>query len=239
MSIIQITDLHIPNIGEDTHGIDVRKNFSTLISHINTQEFEYLIITGDIAFRSGSREIYTFVKDCITSINKPIYCIPGNHDERELLKKFFPSHIPGKNCYYTVEIDNKTSIFLDTADASIDKEQLLWLKKTLATVEQAYIFMHHPPVKTGIVYMDNNHAFNYSKELIDMLQSHPYPVHIFCGHYHSSQEYTEGNIHIHICPSAYFQVHPTHTHFSVGSTNFGYNMISLTPHVTTKTMWML
>ena len=67
----------------------------------------------------------------------------------------------------------------------LDERQLGWLDSELSAVEgDAFLFMHHPPVKTGINGMDRIPLMN-PDDLGAVLAKHPGKVrHLFFGHMH-------------------------------------------------------
>ncbi|MEO6038682.1 MAG: hypothetical protein ABIQ93_09735, partial [Saprospiraceae bacterium] len=69
-------------------------------------------------------------------------------------------------------------------------------------------FMHHPPVLVGMPFMDTNWPFRRSEDLMKVLNRHPEPVYVFCGHCHTERVIHVGNVHVHITPSLYFQLSP-------------------------------
>ena len=61
MRILQITDLHIGGVHEDTFGVDVRKNFDTILEKARKSAPDLIVITGDLCFETGNKEIYYWI----------------------------------------------------------------------------------------------------------------------------------------------------------------------------------
>jgi hypothetical protein len=60
ITIIQLTDLHIPEKNNTAEGIDSRLNFVKILNKIREFKIDYLIITGDICYSYREIEIYIF-----------------------------------------------------------------------------------------------------------------------------------------------------------------------------------
>src|SRR5690606_16972493 len=136
-------------------------------------------------------------------------------------------------------IQNTDFIFLDTSQNIVDTQQLLWLTSALATLQNATIFMHHPPCYSGVEYMDSKHALQNQTELLNILYAHPYSISIFCGHYHIAKELITKNIHVYICPSTYYQINPVGLQFSIGSKTIGFRIINIhNETIQTEVVWL-
>ncbi len=63
MRIIQLTDLHIAEIGETTIlNIDVRAKFKSVLAEAKRLAPDLLVVTGDLCYQSGEKSIYQWVK---------------------------------------------------------------------------------------------------------------------------------------------------------------------------------
>ncbi|MFO7869160.1 MAG: metallophosphoesterase [Bacteroidales bacterium] len=227
MNIIQISDLHIPEEHEFTHNISIRENFNTLLSHIAAYTYDMIVITGDLAYSTGSESIYSYIYSYLKNISAKTCIIAGNHDDKKLLYNTFTYAIPDKKLYYSLTKNNHSFIFLDTSQGYIDKQQLLWLKQTLQTLQNVIIFMHHPPIKSNVEYMDTKYPLQHTAELHKILYAHPYTINVYCGHYHTGKSITSQNLSIHICPSIFYQIDTQSSHFNIEHTNIGFRYITL------------
>jgi len=239
MRIIQISDIHIPHEFEVTHDIPIRENLARIFTKINSYNYDAIVITGDLAYKKGSRAIYEHIQKKLSTIHKPIFLIPGNHDSVSLLKKTFPDNFSEHQSYYSKYILNTNFIFLDTSQNIVDTQQLLWLKAELETRKNAIIFMHHPPCYAGVEYMDSKHALQNQTEVLNILYAQPNPISIFCGHYHVAKEIITKNLHVYICPSTYYQINPVGLQFSIGSKSIGFRIINiLNETIQTEVVWL-
>jgi 3',5'-cyclic AMP phosphodiesterase CpdA len=82
-----------------------------------------------------------------------------------------------------------------------------WLEMTLAAAPHrpTLIFMHHPPIMTGIPYMDEIAlAADDAAKLAALVARHPRIERISCGHVHRAVQARWGGTAVGICPSTAF-----------------------------------
>src|SRR5690606_4290824 len=94
----------------------------------------------------------------------PVYLMPGNHDERQQLRKSFPEYSylgEEGTIHYGVDIGELRLLALDTvvpgaSEGQLDDGQLAWLATELEKNQHrpVVIAMHHPPFDTLIGHMD-------------------------------------------------------------------------------------
>ena len=111
--------------------------------------------------------------------------IPGNHDRRALVRETFPDPTYGMadSALNTVRRIGGLDIFLidstvtGAAHGELDAPTLTWLDGTLgaSTTRPAFLFLHHPPFDTGIVYTDAARLRN-ADALAAVLRRHPRAV---------------------------------------------------------------
>ena len=120
-----------------------------------------VLVTGDLADHGSDGE-YEQVRELLAPLRAPIFALPGNHDDRETLRRHFG--LPGTGAEpvrYSVDLGPLRWVLLDTTlpgedPGVLDGEQLAWLGGVLdASSEQpTLIAMHHPPLRTGIPAWD-------------------------------------------------------------------------------------
>ena len=161
MRLLQITDLHLGQEGEYTYGIDVRKNFLSILEHIKEREPDHLIISGDLCYLNGERPTYEWIKPLLEETGIPFSIISGNHDDPASLAEVFGLNgaLHNGELYYEQKIGAQKCLFLDTTTGLISDHQMDWLNDQLSLCNgRAIVFMHHPPVLMGVPFMDENHS---------------------------------------------------------------------------------
>lgn len=228
LKIGQITDLHI---GEDeslVQGIDVRSNFLAAYNSESMKDLDLLVLSGDLANENAEPGAYSYISEILKDSKVPVCVIPGNHDNVEVMEKFFD--LKGKvhdgKCYYRFEMDSRSVFFLDSANGTVSSEQLSWLEKEAAKVDgEVLLFVHHPPCHCDHKFMD----LRYSMKNIDEVQATLSKIknlkHIFVGHYHFESTVEIENQTVHVTPSTQMQIDPNKSVFCLSSAAPGWRVI--------------
>ena len=124
----------------------------------------------------------------------PVYMLPGNHDDRDQLRRSFPEHRylgTADFVQYSVRIGELTLVALDTSappnsHGILCKKRLEWLEKTLAAHRGGPLLlaMHHPPFQTLIGHMDRIGLLAGAEELEAIVARYPNVERVICGHLH-------------------------------------------------------
>ncbi len=226
MRILQLTDLHIGEEGEETYGVDVRSNFLKIIDFAKTLHPDRIVLTGDLCFRSGNTDIYFWIKYLLDQLAVPFDVIAGNHDDPAQLAKVFGtlSDLHQGELYFARNFGESPALFLDTTVGKLSDQQLAWLQQQLEGIQQdVLLFLHHPPLIAQVPYMDKRHALKpeSQKALQDIFFSFSWQIRAFCGHYHVEKTVTAKNVAVHITPSCFFQIDPVAETFRIDHHRIG------------------
>jgi 3',5'-cyclic-AMP phosphodiesterase len=230
MRIIQLTDLHVGRESDDTFGVDVRKNLNDLLRAVHQLQPDHLVISGDLCYDVGDVEIYQWIKKRLDLLDIPYSLIAGNHDDTTLMASVFglEDMLIGNTLFYKRIFEGQTFLFLDSAAGVVSEEQLDWLDKELRThQEQIFIFMHHPPLRSGVPHMDNNYSLQNQEEVQRLFFDFPGQVYVFCGHCHVEKTLQKKNMLVQITPSNYFQIAQQQEDFAIDHYRIGLRLITL------------
>lgn len=231
MKLIQITDLHIGQLHENTHGVDVRQNFLNVLEKVKADAPDHLIISGDLCLDEPHQVIYQWIKKQLDELTIPYSLLVGNHDDALLMADIFDIRgllLNEETLDYNIHHDHQSFIVLDTGKGRLSPQQLANLKKELAlTNGPAIIFMHHPPFLGKVAVMDKKYALKDSTTLHTILFNHPHPITIFTGHYHVEKTIQQQNVTVHITPSTYVQIDQTESDFKVDHHRVAWRAIEL------------
>ena len=81
--VLQISDCHLfADPEKDLLGVNTSESFKSTIQAIKEQNFEYdfIAFTGDIS-QDYSATSYQHFASIISVLNKPVFFLPGNHDD--------------------------------------------------------------------------------------------------------------------------------------------------------------
>lgn len=219
--IAQLSDLHI---GTGPGFLDGRMNTETAlhraVAHVGSlnPRPDLVLLTGDLAER-GSVGEYAVVRDALSPLCMPVYAIPGNHDDSAVamaaLPAFMPvqSDAPSGTCCYHVQHGGLHLIGLDTVVAgrshgALEGSQIEWLGDALHRCggEPVLIFMHHPPLPTGIEAMDACSLMTGADALAALVRRHGAVQGVLCGHLHRPVQMLFGGAPLHVAPSVAHQI---------------------------------
>lgn len=242
MRVIQITDLHVGQEGEDTYFVDVRENFRQIIAAVQERRPDYLVLSGDLCYDQGDEEIYAWIKAWVDQLGIPYEVIPGNHDDAQLMIKAFAKEADAKpdGLYFSRNWDGHAFLFMDTSTSKVQADQLNWLKNQLQQVDgDVVLFIHHPPLLAGTPFMDNNHPLEDRDPLLEILFDHPGNISVYCGHYHVDRTVRKKNLVVHLTPSCFFQIDSNAEDFKVDHYRIAFREISLQTGLTTSSVHYL
>lgn len=208
--ITLLSDIHV-NPGNHREAM-----LKEVIDDINNNETELVILSGDLT-DEGSDEQLRNVKSILDNIKKPLFVIPGNHENnwsQSACKTFFD--IWGNDRFVT-ETDNLIIVgincgpYMKMGDGHVKHEDLLWLDKTLSQ-----------RVKNGkkvlsICHYALNADLDSYREYVDILKKYPVVAHLN-GHYHHYKKYRVENIEVMHCRSMEMGKEP----------NYGYSIVDIT-----------
>lgn len=185
------------------------------VEDINNNETELVILSGDLT-DEGSDEQLRNVKAILDNIKKPLFVIPGNHENnwsQSACKTFFD--IWGNDRFVT-ETDNLVIIgincgpYMKMGDGHVKHEDLVWLDETLAQRvkdgKKVLSICHYAP----------NPDLDSYREYVDILKKYPVVAHLN-GHYHQYKKYRVENIEVMHCRSLEMGKNP----------NFGYSIVDI------------
>ena len=196
MLIAQISDTHISRKGTKTYGfVPMSENLIQCVDSINQliPQPDVVLVTGDIT-SSGQAEEFNYAYNLLNRLEIPYYVIPGNHDNRNLLRSIFgedkcPATSNGK-IDYVIENGKLRLIALDSTfsgnpGGEITEAQAQWLDARLKEKQSqpTLIFMHLPPVNCGVLETDVD-GFIGKEHLGEVINRHTNVEKIICGHIH-------------------------------------------------------
>ncbi|MEZ6126310.1 MAG: metallophosphoesterase [Planctomycetaceae bacterium] len=241
--ILQLTDLHVfAEPGTCLKGIPTRESLQEVVRWIREHEgrFDHVIITGDHT-HDERPESYQAVRDILSPWLDQLWQVPGNHDDREVLRSVFTAVNHGQDSptqsrpdafiQFRFQTGNWLCIGLDThlpgeVSGLIREEQVTQLKSDLqnSPATRVALFFHHPPVDVNSVWMDLIGLAG--RELLqNVVQEDPRIRLICCGHVHHELETTLHQTLVVTTPSTGIQFDPQGTHPTFAAAAPGYRII--------------
>lgn len=203
-----LSDIHV------TPGNANETQLRNAVAEINACDADAVLLTGDLT-NEGSDEQLRNVKRILDGITKPLYVIPGNHENnwsQSACKTFNDLWGSDRFVFQTGQllvVGLNCGPFMKMGDGHIKQEDLLWLDRTLAD-----------RVKPGMKVLSVNHypllddLDNYL-DYVAILKKYPVITHQ-CGHYHRWKQYETAGI-------SGLMVRA----LDMGSGNYGYTLLNV------------
>lgn len=235
MRVLHLTD---PHLFADRHGaLRGAVTYDTLqsvLAHYRQSAFaaDLVALTGDIV-QDDSAEAYVHCRDLVTALGLPVFCVPGNHDVRRLMRDMLPN--PPFSYCDSLETGNWLLVGIDSCSAGraggkIAERELRRMEETIAAsnAEHVMVCLHHPPVPMHSKWLDSVGLDNAGEFLARAASAGRVRVAIF-GHVHQHYDAVHEGIRLIATPSTCRQFLPHADEFAVDDRPPAYRCIELRP----------
>jgi 3',5'-cyclic AMP phosphodiesterase CpdA len=189
--VIQISDLHL---GAAWPAGDPVRALATAVEAVNRfpARPEAVLVTGDLS-DVGAPEAYELARETLSRLEAPFHVLPGNHDDRALLRGCFDLAGEGAEpVQYSLDLGSLRVVALDTVvpgsdGGSLDGGRLAWLESELGRepAQPTLIAMHHPPLETAVRVWDEIALAAADRDALEqLLATSPQVVGLVAGHLH-------------------------------------------------------
>jgi len=219
LRVLHLTDPHLFADPEGSlRGTATYASLQAVLAHYHTADWQadMVLVTGDL-IQDDSAAAYDNFRALLGSLDLPVYCLPGNHDVRAIMRTalatppFYYCAAVEHGDWLIVSIDSCVS---DQAGGSVSHAELARLDDAIAASNAANVMvcLHHPPVPMGSKWLDTVGLDNGDEFLDRIARSGKVRLTIF-GHVHQNYEGEHAGIRIIATPS-------TCSQFVVGSDEF-------------------
>ena len=233
LAVLQLTDSHfLAEAHQEMLGINTEKYFLSVLRQAfeHGQQYDLIIFSGDLA-QDPCPESYQRLREHLNRYNVPVLCLPGNHDDFELMQALLNTDLI--SCAKQRLFDHWQIICLNSQVPNepggyLANSELAFLEKSLQDYPQhhALIAVHHNCTPTHSDWMDTMMISN-SAALLALLKNYPQAKVIITGHIHQELAQQVHHLHIFGTPSTCFQFTPTSRDFSISKTAPGYRQLLL------------
>jgi len=204
MKIHQVTDLHIPDDDAGPQFDHVRPNIVKMLSFVESDTSDLLVITGDLTMDDGSRSACEWLNSVIPDDLNTIV-VPGNHDDPSVLWEVFgqASCMNPEFCFRE-QHESHTVLCVNSHTDRLAKDQIEFIRSE-ASEGPAILFIHHPPDLISKGFMALNQPLLNHQEVAMAIQE-SMVTDVFCGHYHNAVDIECNGFRLHLTPSPAFQI---------------------------------
>jgi 3',5'-cyclic AMP phosphodiesterase CpdA len=187
-----MSDLHVRR-SQAGSGRGFDAHLIKCIAQVNAAAPDLVIATGDLT-QTGSAEEYRHLRELMNALSRPYYLMPGNHDDREALRRVYRDHAylfeTDTHASYVVDVNNWRLLMFDSTKhrrpgGYVDTTRLTWLDSRLRerTHMPTLLALHHPPFAAGVWPLDW-FGFANVQELENVVRSHGQVRRVVSGHVH-------------------------------------------------------
>ncbi len=233
VELLQITDTHVfADEKERFDDIDTKISLNEVLdlARNNNWPVDALLATGDLVH--NPRNIaYERLLEVLTSIETPVFCLPGNHDSPTLMHKLLNTH--NVHTLKSIEIGQWLIIMLDsfllnTHAGQLQQVELDLLDKLLEDNQDKHVLvcLHHPPVEIGSGWMDSM-RLNNPEEFFAVLDRYTHVRAVIWGHIHQEFNAERNGVRLMATPSTCVQFMPESEEYCKDDRAAGYRYLQL------------
>jgi Icc protein len=214
--LVQLTDLHLFADQDATlKGIPTRDCLLDVLQLIAAQETdcEHLIVTGDHT-HDELPATYQDVRSLLTPWISGLHIVPGNHDDRPLMRATFPDVVPKTDpLTFSFECHDWHFIGLDShcpgeVHGTLGPDQLDWFAGLVRSISRPIgVFMHHPPIAMNSPWMDRI-SLTDGSQMQQIVRDNSQIRFVSCGHVHHESVHRLETAEVLTTPSTGLQFNP-------------------------------
>ena len=233
MKILQITDPHLYGSASGAlRGVVTDASLRHVLdqAYASVPDFAALLVTGDLVQDDPSG--YLRFRSIFGNSQKPVLCIPGNHDEPVIMRQSLAG-APFQVCG-TYSAHGWQLVMLDSCDPGhvggrLTAHELERLDRALAASPQhAMVCLHHHPVEMGSRWIDTIGLANRD-EFWRVIDAHSNVRAVVWGHVHQEYEGSRGPVRLFATPSTGAQFLPMSDRYAVDTRPPAYRPFELHP----------
>lgn len=232
--LLQLTDMHLHAAADSRmRGVTT---FETLVAVLEQAlgdkrwPPDAIIVTGDVV-QDESRAGYERFRETMQPFGVPVFCLPGNHDDPELMAEVLGA-APFQVCGNTI-LEGWTLFFLSTFVRGDDGGQLgaaalSMLDEALAACpdQHALVCLHHQPLPMGSAWLDGV-GLRDSEQFLAGIARHTHVRGVVWGHVHQASDRTRNGVRFLSTPSTCSQFLPDAEFFALDSRPPGFRWLRL------------
>lgn len=233
MRLVQLSDIHLyAQPSQTLLKLNTQQSFEAVVDLLSAdiKKPDMILLTGDLS-QDNSEAAYKRVIKELDRFTCPIYWIPGNHDDPELLEtvflasKFKSDKVIVLGQWVLILLN---SHFPKHVAGKISKSELSKLDHYLElhADKNILVFLHHPPIPVNSAWLDGSRLTNH-EELFKVLAKHKHIKAVISGHAHQDYASHYQGIPVFTSPSTCIQFLPHSQDFALDTLGPGYRWIEI------------
>jgi Icc protein len=214
VQLLQVTDPHLfGDPAVELYGVNTAESLRRVLESALAAgpAPDAVVVTGDIG-DDMSAAAYEHFRRALQSCGAPVFCLPGNHDDPELMARMLDSH--GFQYCGRAQLGGWGLVMLDThvpgrPYGRLAAAELERLEADLHALRDVPVLvcLHHPPVPVGSAWLDGVGLHN-GDAFLEVIARHAQVRVVLAGHVHQEFEAWHGPVRLLATPSTCAQFMP-------------------------------
>ena len=246
LDVVQLTDIHLcERRGERLRGGDPDASLGAVLAAVAAGGLpDLFLLTGDLA-QDPCEAAYTRLRDYLGNTGVPTWCLPGNHDDGDLMRTAL--NRDGLATPRARRIEGGLVVLLDStvpgeAGGVLGDAVLAALANTLSSYpdDPALVCLHHPPVALGSRWIDALGLAD-AEAFFEVVDANPNVRAVVWGHAHQTWESRWNDVLLLGTPSTGTQFLPGAAEFTIDEgAPPGWRRLTLHPdgRIETRLHWL-
>jgi Icc protein len=237
--LLQFSDPHLlADPRGSLRGVQTLASMQRVLAHASARRLnlDALVCTGDIV--NDEPEGYAHFARALAAFGRPVYCVPGNHDDPQQLRSALaapPFQVGGHADLGAWRIVLVDSCVPGRVGGRVSAAGLAALDAALGASERyAMVFVHHHPVSMGSRWLDAVGIEN-AEDFLGVLDAHAQVRAVSWGHVHQGFDARRRGVRLLATPSTCVQFLPQAHEFTVDTRPPAYRRLTLQPDGTLET----
>lgn len=216
----------------DLRGTVTSASLTGVVQHCLASDWpaDLVAVTGDLIQDDSAAAYHRFI-ELIGRLQLPVHCVPGNHDNRDLMR----AAVSAPPFYYcdSTEIENWLIVGVDSCESesaggAIDAGEYQRLDEAIESsdAEHVMLCLHHPPVKMGSAWLDTV-GLDEPEEFFERIGASGKVRLAIFGHVHQEYDSEHHGVQIIGTPSTCAQFKPGSDDFALDDRPPAYRRIQL------------
>jgi Icc protein len=236
LRILQISDTHLyGDTSRRLAGMDTDESLREVLQLAKDTLFpvDLILATGDLVHDS-SPEGYQRLRNLFKTLNTPVYFLPGNHDNIEIMAPNLQASsvsMPAAADHGPWLIVMLNSSLRDAERGHLAQTELEKLDESLSKHPDKHIMicLHHQPVPSGSAWLDKM-ALDNPQAFFSVIDRYSNVRCVLWGHIHQTFESERNGVLLRSTPSTCIQFSPNNDKFQIDPLPPGFRWLNLLPN---------
>lgn len=232
LRLLQFSDPHLfSDPAGCIKGVCSHESLRAVLAHAQAQErnADAFLLTGDLVHDEAGG--YAHVRTLFGALGKPVYCLPGNHDDLPAYARALagaPFQLGGQVDFAHWRVVLLDSVVPGQVHGELAAAELARLAAALAGAGDRHVLiaLHHHPVELASRWLDEVGLGNPG-DLFAITDRHPNVRGICWGHVHQQFDVRRKGVRLMAVPSTCAQFLPSSESFAVDPAAPGYRRMTL------------